>query len=125
MINHKIYDEIELTSDVMSASNHRLIALLFNKYMQRIHHAELSMNEKHYEKKAREIVGALQILQYLRNCLDYRNDQSKELVVLLDSLYAYAQRNLTEANIHNDLSYLNEAKKVIEEVKAGWDGIAE
>lgn len=117
----KEYGEIELTTDIMTASSHRLIELLFNKFLQKIEVAKHSMQEKQFIKKSEAIQRAFDILQHLRLCLNHENPKSQELARLLDSIYAYAQSKLFEANMNNDVAYIEEARKVIVEVKTAWE----
>ncbi len=121
--NYKLYSEIELSSEVMSASAHRLVQLLFNSCLQRIELAKNFMVEKNPKKKCESIEKAMDIVEYLRGCLNHQDQKSQELATLLDAIYAYAQKNLLEAHINDDAVYLEEAKKVIADVKSGWDGI--
>ena len=41
----------------------------------------------------------------------------------LDSLYAFMQQRLSQANLRNDPALLDEVTDLLREVKAGWDGI--
>lgn len=124
MINaSKMYSEVELTTDIMTASSHRLIELLFNKYMQKLELAKNFILNKDYISKSQSIQRAFEILQYLRNCLNYESTRSLELVKLLDSIYEYAQKQLLEADRTNEVACIEEARKIISEVKMGWEGI--
>lgn len=124
MVNaSKAYSEIEITTDVMTASNHRLIELLFNKCLQRIEMAKHFMAEKEFIKKSESIQKAFNIIQHLRQCLNHDDPKTQEIARLLDSLYAYAQSKLFEANMKDNLTYIEEAKKIIVEIKSGWEGI--
>jgi flagellar secretion chaperone FliS len=118
-----VYSEIELTTDVMTASNHRLISLLFDKCMRKMESAKHFIGNRNIEKKGECIQGALDILQYLRHCLNHQSEKSKDLAAQLDSIYTYAQRKLMDANMQNEVAYLNDAQKVIAEVQSGWDGM--
>jgi flagellar protein FliS len=125
MINAKdAYADIELSTDVLSASNHRLIQLLLDKCTSHIESSKKYISNNDIAKKAKAIEKALAILSYLRICLNHDNEQTKKLSELLDSLYAYSQNNLVQANIKNDVKYLNEAHHVMVNIKSGWDGIS-
>lgn len=119
-----IYSELGLETDVMSASSHRLIQLMLDKCLQNI---ELSKNyiiTNDVPKKCQAISKSLDIVEYLRICLNHQDEKAQELATLLDSLYAYLQKNLVQANLKNDIQSLDEAKKVLLQIKEGWDGIA-
>ncbi|MFN7137048.1 MAG: flagellar export chaperone FliS [Thermomonas sp.] len=42
----------------------------------------------------------------------------------LSALYAYAQRRLVEANLHNDPARLQEVDGLIAEIEGAWQAIA-
>lgn len=120
---NQAYSEMELSSDVLSASSYRLIQLMLDKCL---HHIELSKScilSNDIPRKCISISKALDIAEYLRICLNHDDERTKELSRLLDSLYIYLQQNIVQANIHNDVQCLDEAKKILGEIKTGWDAI--
>ncbi|VVC77092.1 Flagellar protein FliS [Aquicella siphonis] len=117
------YAEIETTTDVMTASSHRLIQLMIDKCLQHIELAKTHLLAGDIQKKCQSIAKALDIVEYLRICLNHNDERSKDLSSLLDALYAYLQKNLVQANIKNDIHCLDEAKKILGTLKEGWDGI--
>lgn len=126
MINaNKAYSDIEISTDVLTASSHRLIQLMLDKCAQHIELTKTYIMVNDISKKAHSISKALDIVEYLRLCLNHDDEKAKELSALLDSLYAYMQENLMQANVTNNIKFLDEAKKVLMEIKSGWDGISE
>lgn len=120
----KAYSDIELSTDVMTASGHRLIQLLLDKCLQQIELARAFIVGKDIPKKAAAVGKALDILEYLRICLNQDDPKARDLSQLLDKIYLYAHTNLLQANMDNDLVHLDHAKMVLIDIKAGWDGIA-
>jgi|SRR5579883_702950 flagellar protein FliS len=119
------YSEIEISTDVLTASSHRLIQLMFEKCAQHIELSKTYILVNDIPKKLHSISKAMDILEYLRMCLNHQDEKASELSSLLDSLYAYLQKNLVQANANNDIQCLDEAKKILTELKSGWDGIGE
>lgn len=122
---NEAYSEIELSTDVLTASSHRLIQLMFEKCAQHIELSKTFILVNDIPKKCHSISKALDIIEYLRLCLNHQDEKASELSALLDSLYAYLQKNLVQANVNNDIQYLDEAKKILTELKTAWDGIGE
>lgn len=122
---NQAYGEVELTTDIMTASNHKLIQMLIDKSMQHIEMARNFLINNEMPKKGEAITKALNIIEYLRICLNHDEPKAKELSALLDSLYAYLQLNLLEANLNNNIENLNQAKSVLANIKEGWDGISQ
>lgn len=119
----EIYNEVETSTDVMGASSHKLIQLMMDKCLQ---HIEVSKNyimvKDDYQKNL-SIAKALDIVEYLRLCLNHNDPKAEKLASMLDALYAYLQKNLVQANMNNDIAFLDEAKKILSTIKEGWDGI--
>jgi len=120
---NQAYREIEISTEVMTASGHRLIQIMLERCLQNIEFAKSYIQNKEVNSKSQAILKSLDIVEYLRLCLNHTDEKAKELSALLDSLYAYLQNNLRQANMTNDPEYLEKAKAVLVDIKAGWDGI--
>lgn len=118
------YNDVGIESDVMSASGHRLIQLMLDKCLQHIELSKMYILANDIPKKAQSLAKAQDITDYLRLCLNHEDERAKKLSGMLDALYVYLQQNLIQANIKNDVSSLDEAKKILSDIKEGWDGIA-
>lgn len=119
------YNDIQIETDVMSGSKHKLIQLLMEKCLQQIALAKIYMDANDLMQKHNAIKKSLDILDYLRICLNFKDPKSHQISSQLDALYAYMEKNLVQANIDNNSSYLDEATKLLSTIKEGWDGIAE
>lgn len=124
-MTHKEYEEIELNTEIMTASSHKLIQLLINKCMQEINTAQIHIENKDITKKLKSISKAMDIIGYLRMCLKFDDKNAHELALQLDAIYDYMERTLLQANIDNDVKLLNDAKRALVNIKEGWDGISE
>ena len=120
----QLYSDIELTTEVMTASNHRLIQMLFDKCLQHIYLSRNHILAQDYQSKRYNISKAADIVNYLRTCLNFEDKQAADLVTLLDSLYVFLEKSLLQATLKNETQYLDQAEKVLSIVKSGWDGIA-
>ena len=72
--------------------------------------------------KAKKISKAVGIISELSNTLDY--EIGGIIAENLDALYDYMNRRLLEANVNNNIEYLDEVHGLMSEIKIGWDGIA-
>ena len=123
-MNHKEYSDIELSTEILTASGHRQIQLLIDKCLQHIQSAKQFIIEKQTAKKHEAIAKALNILTYMRSILNYQNTEAKVLSTLLAVIYASSEKNLAIANLKNDPSYLDHVQTALSGIKEGWDGIA-
>lgn len=124
MINSsEVYQDIGLSTDVMSASSHRLIQLLMDKCLYHIRNAKIFITQENISKKHFAISKAKDIVSYLRACLNVENADTQELTKLLDVVYAFIEKSLLNATLHNEVTYLEQSDQVLSTVKSGWDGM--
>ena len=122
---HSAYRAIDIETDVMTASAHRLVQLLFNRCLEHIQNAKRQIEENQLMEKCTSISKATDILEYLRLCLNLEDEKTRTISVTLDQLYLYIERILLMANVNNNTQYLNEALKLLANIKEGWDGAGE
>ena len=121
----EVYQDIELTTEVMNASEHRLIQMLMVKCLQKIRLAKTYITKENLKQKHKAINHAADIIAYLRTCLNFEDPTAIEMSKLLDSIYEYLAKSLLAATLKNDVQYLELAEKALANIKLGWDGIAE
>ncbi|QIL89882.1 flagellar export chaperone FliS [Microbulbifer harenosus] len=113
------YAKVGLESDVLSASPHRLILLLFQGADTAIGAALVYMQDGNAAEKGRAISRALDIVNNgLAAALDL--EQGGQLAVQMASLYDYIARQLLNANLKNDSTPLLEARKLLEDLASAW-----
>ena len=117
----KQYQQTSVHSGVMDASPHRLIQMLLDGALSRILSAKGSIKQNNIVKKGEQIGSAISIVEGLKASLDF--NQSGDISNNLDALYEYITGLLLQANIKNDASFLDEAGKLLSEIKMGWDAI--
>ena len=118
------YRDVEVDSEVASASNHRLIQLLMEKCLEKMTEAENSITDNDVITKCKAISKAMDILGYLRACLNFKDEATVEMSNLLDSIYDFLERNLLMANMKNDVEYIQQCRRILKNVKSGWDSIS-
>lgn len=117
----KQYQQMGAHGGVMDASPHRLIQMLLDGAIARILTAKGHMKQNNLAKKGESISSAISIVDGLRNSLDMK--KGGEISKNLDALYEYINTVLLKANMNNDINLLNEAGKLLSEIKLGWDAI--
>ena len=107
-------------ADVETASQGKLVAMLFNGAIQRIEEAKrLIANEgaKPVNEVHAHLVRAQEIVAELRGSLDI---QAGPIAHQLDSIYEYIYHLLVQANITKDGTNLDEAVKHLTEMRDMW-----
>jgi len=117
----KQYQQMSAHGGVMDASPHRLIQMLLEGALARILAAKGHMKQHNMAKKGESIGSAISIVEGLKSSLDMK--QGGDISKNLDALYEYINRVLLNANVKNDVSLLNEAGKLLSEIKLAWDAI--
>jgi flagellar protein FliS len=116
------YRQVGVRGVVADASPHRLIQMLMEGVLERISMAKGHMQRNRFTEKSRFISSAISIIDGLRSSLDF--EKGGEIAGNLEALYDYMNRRLLEANVNNNIEYLDEVHGLMTEIKAGWDGIA-
>jgi len=96
--------------------------MLMQGGLDRIYQARGAIQFGRLAEKGELIGKSISIVGGLREALDH--EVGGEISANLDRLYEYMIRRLTEANRNNDADALTEVAALLQEVKAGWDGIA-
>ncbi len=117
----KQYQQTSVHSGVMDASPHRLIQMLLDGALSRILSAKGSLRQSNTSQKGEQIGSAISIIEGLKASLDF--NQGGEISKNLDALYEYITGILLQANIKNDARLLDEAGKLLSEIKMAWDQI--
>jgi len=118
----KQYQQTSVHSGVMDASPHRLIQMLLDGALSRILSAKGALKQNDIAKKGELIGNAISIVEGLKASLDFK--QGGEVSKNLDALYEYINHVLLQANIKSDEALLDEAGKLLSQIKMGWDAIA-
>jgi len=113
------YGRVGLESDVMSASPHRLITLLYEGADTAIRTAAVHLEDGNVAEKGRAISKALDIVNNgLLAALD--RERGGELAERMASLYDYIARLLLKANLDKDPACLEEARRLLGELGSAW-----
>lgn len=107
--------------NVADADPHQLISIIFKHILANIAIASGAITRKEIENKGKCITKAIALVGELQDSLDM--DQGGEISSGLFELYDYIIRCLLQANLDNDCEKLDEVKKLITEIKEGWDAI--
>jgi len=106
---------------VEQADPHTLISLIMQHILGNLAAAKGAVERKEIENKNKMLNKVIGLIGELQNSLDM--EKGGELSANLYNLYAYMIRQVTQANIKNDIAPLTEVIGLISEIKSGWDGI--
>jgi flagellar protein FliS len=107
-------------ADVETASQGKLVAMLFNGAIQRVEEARrlaAAKDPAHLKDLHALLVRSQEIVAELRTSLDI---QAGEIALQLDSIYEYIFHLLVQANIKKDGTHLEEALRHLTEMRDMW-----
>lgn len=118
----RAYASVRVESDVMAASPHQLICLLFDGAQAAIRVAASHMRSGRTASKGEAISRALDIVNNgLLAALDM--ERGGEIARQLAALYEYIGRKLLSANLNNDPAALAEAGRLLNDIGSAWHDI--
>ncbi|MEW4221537.1 flagellar export chaperone FliS [Rossellomorea marisflavi] len=103
-------------NSVNTAAPGELTLMLYNGCLKFLHISKQAMTEHNVEVKNTNIQKTQAIINELMVTLDTNIEISNNLL----SLYEYMSHRLTEANIKNDLSILEEVEGLITDFRNTW-----
>lgn len=116
------YQQVGAAAHVAAADDPvKLIQLLMTKAVEQLTLARGHMERGEVAPKAEQLSRAVAIIDTLNGLVDL--DRGGEIARNLRDLYDYATQRVTYANLKNDTQALDDATRVLREIKAGWDGI--
>ena len=115
------YRKVGVQAGIADASPHRLIQMLLEGALDKVHAAKGHMERGETAAKGKHISWAISIIDGLRASLD--PSAGGDMAANLDALYDYMNRQLLHANLRNDAAVLDEVARLLSEIKQGWDAI--
>lgn len=107
------------TNDIETASQLRLIVMLYGGAIKFIHIAIEAIAQNNIEEANVNIIKAQNIVTELLSSLNF--DIGGEIADHLSGLYLYIHRLLVEANIQKNTDLLQESIELLTNLKEGWD----
>lgn len=104
---------------VETASNEKILIMLYDGAIQFLNKAKIALEEKNWEQSHNNLMGAQRILQEFINTID--TEPNPELAQNLINLYEYFISRLIHANIKHEIAPIDEVLKFLKELKNTWE----
>jgi len=111
-----------LQTQVQSRTPLELIVMLYDGAIRFIGEAREGIVQRDIARRGRAISRAMAIISELQSSLDM--EQGGDIAVSLDSLYVYVRDRLVDASIKQDVKPLDDAIRVLKNLREGWVAIA-
>ncbi len=105
------------TVDVETASQGKLVVMLFNGAIKRAEEAKRQLEKKKFESVHNNLIRSQEIVAELRGSLDMRHG---EVAKNLDRLYEYFQHLLITANVKKTEAPIIECIKLMTDMRDTW-----
>jgi len=115
------YRQVGVSTRVVDADPHKLVAMLLEGANERIRRAEAFLAQSNQAMKGKAIGEACAIIGHLNGSLDH--EAGGEIASNLSALYDFVIQRLTEANLNNDTEALRESLAVMSEIESAWNAI--
>ncbi len=116
------YRQTGVSSAVLEANPHQLIALMLAGARERARLAIACLDRGDLPRKAQAITDASTIIGGLNGALNL--EAGGEIAGGLQALYDYAQRRLLAANLDNDAAPLHEVDALLGDIESAWRAIS-
>jgi flagellar secretion chaperone FliS len=116
------YSSLELETSIAGASPQRLIVMLYDGALKAVFTAKAAMARGDVAAKGEALSKAIAIVdEGLRPALDMQ--AGGDIAQNLAALYTYISTRLLYANLKNDQASLDEAARLLSELKQAWDAL--
>ncbi|MGB0723682.1 MAG: flagellar export chaperone FliS [Gammaproteobacteria bacterium] len=112
------YHNVGVSTGIEDANPAELVYLLFEGAVARLQAARGHIERGDIGRKALMINEASDIVIELQRSLD--KDKGGEFAERLDALYDYILMQLVKANIHSDITKIDEAIKLLDPIRDAW-----
>lgn len=109
-------------NEITTVDRGKLVVLLYEGAINFLKKAQKYSLEKNHEKRHNNIVRALDILEELKNALNF--SQGKEIAKSLNALYLFMIKHLQMADMKNDSDMIQEVLNMISSLNETWKEIA-
>lgn len=116
------YRTMAAETGVAAASPHRLVAMLYEGFLDALTEARGALRSGDLERKGQAIGRAVRIVEEgLRAGLN--REAGGQLAGDLDRLYTYVAKRLTQAHARNDEALLDECRRLLQPLAEAWAAI--
>ena len=109
-------------TDVSTSDPVRLVIMCYEGAIDSLKLAKEKVKEKDYEKKAKAIINAQEIIDELLCSLDF--EKGSTIASNLSSLYNYMLRRIIHGDVNKDMGAIDEVIGMLNELLSAWREVA-
>jgi len=109
-------------TNVITSDPGRLIIMCYEGAIDSLKLAKEKIKEKDYEKKAKAIIKAQDIIEELMSSLNF--EKGGEIADNLESLYNYMLRRILQGDLNKDVGAIDEVIGIFSDLLSAWQEVA-
>ena len=109
-------------TDVSTSDPVKLVIMCYEGAIDSLKLAKEKIKEKNYEKKAKAIIKAKDVINELLCSLDF--EKGGEIANNLRSLYGYMLKRILYADVNRDMGVFDEVIGMLNELLSAWQEVA-
>ncbi|MBI5373960.1 MAG: flagellar export chaperone FliS [Candidatus Schekmanbacteria bacterium] len=111
------------STQISTASSVKIIVLLYDGAINFLEQGKIKIKERDFKLKGVYLSKASRIVAELNSALDEKVD--KKLVENLQSLYEFVNYQILQANLKNEIVFIDNAINILKTIKESWDKVIE
>jgi len=111
------------STQISTASSVKIIVLLYDGAINFLEQSKIKIKERDFKLKGVYLSKASRIVAELNSALDEKVD--KKLVENLQSLYEFVNYQILQANLKNEIVFIDNAINILRTIKESWDKVIE
>jgi len=116
------YQHTQVEAKAASADPHQLVLMLVDGFLDELDRIEGHLAAKQLERKGQSVARCMDILSGLDTALDMKKGGA--VTQQLHDLYDFCGRQLFEVSLKNDPAGLVVVRKVMTDLREGWQALA-
>mgnify|MGYP000061852963 FL=1 len=121
--NLKAYKQVNVNSSLLESNPHQIILMMFDGMLQGIAVAKGAIERKDFELKSQSLTKAINILEALRQSLDF--DNQPEISKNFDVMYSYCIDRLADISVSLDVDAFSEVVDMLKPLRDAWFAMPE
>lgn len=117
----KAYKSVAVDSQKNVATPHKMVQMLLAGILERLAKAKTAIEQGNIPLRGELIGRSIDIISELQAALDH--EAGGEIATNLGNLYDFCVQELLQANANAEQLHIDNAAKIIREIKEAWDGI--
>ncbi len=113
------YETNYVENEILSLDKDELISFIYRGILNYIYKLENYMETENAKEKVLLVNKIIDIISYLRSILDF--EKGGIISKNLDNLYIFSIKELTEANISNDIEKIKSVENIFKELLDTWN----